>query len=269
MPVVALRAMRELGDPKATAKKVSAIISADPAMTARILRISNSPVFGPRRKISTVTDALVLMGFSAVKGLVITVSTRGIYRHAGLLEQLLWEHSVGCAVAANAIARAAGNYAPDEAFVAGLMHDIGRVVFANVCREDYEALFQHLYNKQLPRSALVDLESRFLGMSHTELGKAVVERWGLAQELADVACYHHVKTLEELSALDNACPVAIVGLADAVCLHLGIGMREPDSSVPLYNSIFAEHLGLSDERIAEILEQTLETFEAEKATFNL
>ncbi|MCX7012417.1 MAG: HDOD domain-containing protein [Candidatus Sumerlaeota bacterium] len=269
MPVVAMRVMRELADPRTTAKKISDIISVDQAMTSRVLRIANSPVFGVRRKITTVADALVLMGFSAMKGLVITVSTRGIYRHAGMLEQLLWEHSVGSAVASATIARVAGGWPPDEAFVAGLLHDIGRAVFANLYRKDYEVLFQYLYNHNLPRSALVALEERYFGMSHMDVGKMVVAKWNLPEDILAVVSHHHIKSLEDLKALPKPWPVAVVGLADSACRHLGVGMREPDTSGPLYNSPFAEFLKLSAEQVAGILEQTLELFESEKATFEM
>jgi putative nucleotidyltransferase with HDIG domain len=267
MPVVAMRAMRELGDENTTAARVSNIISVDQSMTSRILRLANSPVIGPKRKITTVSDALVLIGFSAMKGLIIAVSTRGVYKQTGLLEQLLWEHSVGCAVASSAVARAVGGYPPDEAYVAGLMHDIGRAVFANAYRQDYELLFQHIYNNDLPRRMLIDLEQEHFGLSHTDMGKEVVKKWNLSPGLGEAVALHHAQSVDVLENLEDPRLTAIVQVADTMCLHLGLGMRKADTSVALYNSPFAEFLGISTDNLAEILEGVLESFDSEKANF--
>ncbi len=268
MPVVAQRVMKELGNERTTAPKVAELIAMDQAMTSRILRIANSPVFGARKQISTVSQALVVIGFSAMKGLVITVSTRGVYKQAGLLEQLLWEHSIGCAVAATEIARATRAYSPDEAFIGGLMHDIGRAIFASAYRDDYEAMFQYIYNKGLGRSALIELETRYFGITHMQIGEQVALKWNLSQATVEMIGHHHELDGAGLDALKHPEAAAVAGLANIVCQHLGVGMRVPDTEAPLYDSAFSRRLGLNEERIAEILGQTLEMFEHEKATFS-
>ena len=269
MPVVAMRAMRELGDPEASAKAIANTISLDPAMTARLLRIANSPVFGARRKINTVSDALVLIGFSAMKGLIITVSTRGIYRTTGLMEQLLWEHALGCAIAATTIARSAKVCSPDEAFVGGLLHDVGRTALGNSYRSDYEAIFKQAYNEQKNHAFLLQLESERFGITHTQLGEKVIEKWGLPQELRDAVAFHHAATPEEMASAANLGLACTVNLGNIICQHLAIGMRDPDTSIPLYDSPFAVRLKLGSADLARILEEVLETLEREKATFEM
>lgn len=269
MPVVAVRAMRELADPDASAKAIAATISLDPAMTARLLRIANSPVFGARRKINTVSDALVLVGFSAMKGLIITVSTRGIYKCTGLMEQLLWEHALGCAIAANAVARAARNVPPDEAFVGGLLHDVGRTALAHSYRAEYEIMFKRFYNEERPNRDLLRMEHEAFGLSHLDLGEKVIEKWGLSEDLREAAALHHAQKREDLDKAGNPALAATVNLANIICQHLAIGMRTPDTSSALYDSPFAAILGLDESRLAAIMETVLETLETEKSTFEM
>ena len=267
MPAVAMRAMHELGDPNTTAKKVAEIISVDQAITSRLLRIANSPVFGARRKIGAVNDAVVLIGFSAMKGLIVTVSTRGVYKRAGLMEQLLWEHSVGCAVACHTLAGCTGVWTQDEAFVGGLMHDIGRGILANVYREDYELFFKHIYNNKLSRLDLIDLEQRNLGVTHMEIGKAVIQKWRLSPCMEEVVAFHHAASVSEIESCEFPDAIAITALGDLICRHLAIGLREADLTAAVYDSPMAGYLDLTSDKLAEVVETTLETFEVERATF--
>ncbi len=105
MPVVAVKVIELLGDPKMTFKKLSEVIAKDQAVSARILKMSNSSFYAPVRKINSLDQAIVLLGENTLKSLVLAFSLKGISRKFGLVEKMQWEDSMGCAIGARLVAK--------------------------------------------------------------------------------------------------------------------------------------------------------------------
>ena len=131
LPQVAAQVLRLATDPDSTTDELQRVIATDQALTAQILKIANSAMFGMVREVRTLTQAIMTLGFSTIKSVVIASSAKNLYSRGGtgLQERLLWEHALVAALSARAYARGFRSPRMEEAFLGGLMHDIGKSVF--------------------------------------------------------------------------------------------------------------------------------------------
>lgn len=263
MPSVAEKVLRLVSDPDTTALDLQKVILVDQAMTARILKLANSVFYGSIRKVQTVSDAIKVMGFNTLKSIVLMASSRENYKQFGLTEQMLWEHSLGAAVAAGIIAREARLRNPEEAFVGGLLHDIGKVVMNNSDPQKFADVMQKVYNEQLSFRVA---EWEFYGFSHVDVGALVIRKWKLS-ECLEMAVKHQYEP-ESLLA-DPYCMqlTAIINLADQFCLKLGIGHREPVSDLPLDREESVGILKMDPAGLQELLEKVALAYEEERGCF--
>lgn len=264
VPMVALRILRIIDSPTADVKEVQEAILADQSLAARVLRMANSSYYGVRRNIDTVTDAVVTLGFSTLKNLVLAVSTREVYKRFGLLEQKLWEHSIGVSAASAVIAREVGFHQIEEASVAGLLHDVGKVVMNNAHPEKFLALTEMVYNENVTFDMR---ETTIFGYGHAEVGGLLAQKWGFPKILCEAIRRHHFfRSFNDLSDLDEASATlcCIIVLADALCVRLGIGYRTPMENLPLRDKECIRMLGIRNERAAELTDAVKEAFILER-----
>ncbi len=263
VPAVALKIIQIANDPNTSAKELTRVIQSDQNLTSTVLRISNSAFFGRGKKIETLSMAVVFLGFSAIKNIAIAASTKSIRRRFDLTEKLLWEHSVGVALLSNQLAKKAGFNKPEEAFIAGLLHDIGKIVLYNSKPDEYREVMKQFYNKKIP---FMETEKEIFGFTHTDVSVFLVEKWQLPFTLATAINYHH--NVEEVPDDSFLKPLTyIVALADKVSYRLGIGAREPDESIDLVNDKIADYLNIEGNFWEVFLQEFPEMFEAEKSLF--
>ena len=131
MPVVATKIMHLLGDIDVSVQDIANVISHDQAITAKVLQVANSPFYYLSRKIQNIKQAIVIMGLSGIKSIILAISTRNVYKQPGLLQKLGWDHSIGAALGSFLIAKHTRVISGDDAFVGGLLHDIGKPVMRN------------------------------------------------------------------------------------------------------------------------------------------
>ena len=182
LPTVALATHKETGKPNANAASVGALVATDPALTARVLRLANSPFYGNARQVSAVNDAVVLLGMKGVRNLCLLAGTypwlQGALPAYGLAPGALLSHSLASAIGARAVAERTG-LDPDSAFTAGLLHDLGKV-----------ALSIWLKPADGPIRSRED-ERRVLGFDHAQAGGELARRWNLPLDLVGaIACHH-------------------------------------------------------------------------------
>src|SRR5208337_5340498 len=139
IPAVAKRLLELVANPAVTLTEISHFISSDPVLTARVLRMVNSPVYGFPGRISSVNQAVLLLGLNVVKGLLFGVTVFDLMQKTMIG---LWEHSLGCAIVSRLVAKKKGLKEPEEASVHGLLHDIGKVILVLQFPEEYEAVLK-------------------------------------------------------------------------------------------------------------------------------
>lgn len=193
---VASKILVMIDQPNVTAGQLGSIIEQDQALTARLLRIANSPYYGFPRQISTIELAIVLLGFDAVKEIVLTFLLHSLTAkvHSTILDTLqFWQYSVFCAVTARFLSRRFGYRVSSEAFVTALLHDIGVLVLASVAPEEYLKVREKQKNLGL---SLVDAESAILGATHATIGGWIARRWNLPDALVHAIEQHHSRPPE-------------------------------------------------------------------------
>lgn len=268
MPFIVTKLISLLADPDVSTKTLSNIIAGDSAITSKILQVANSPFFGCSKKINSLSEAIVIMGFNAIKSIVITYSTRKVFKREGLLEHLLWDHSIGAAIASNLIAKTTKKAKPEEAFIGGLLHDIGKDVMNNFNRPKYEEVMKRVYNEQVD---FIEVENEIFGFSHLEAGLLAVLKWKLSQLFEIVVQYHHnneeIKEMKEISEEDKNF-LSIVSLGNLFCIKKGIGRKKEKEGFNIADLPPAQDLGLKEASIENLLLQFENLYQDEKGLFN-
>ncbi|MCB9853742.1 MAG: HDOD domain-containing protein [Phycisphaerales bacterium] len=259
-PAVATRIVTACENANLCAEGIASIISEDPALAARILRVANSPFYGAAGKITQISRAVVRLGTIAVRNLVIGMCTNdafGASRESVSSHGVLWRHSVASAVAAETIAVRVGFKPAEEAFLAGLLHDIGQLAIAKIVPADFERILAAASGS----ADLLAVERSVINTDHTKLGVRILSRWGLPAALCDITGDHHDAT-DAVIGGDRRL-LAITMLADIYAELMGFGL---DIQSNRANSLAqtSQYLGLSpsDERtiLGTLAQRTDEAF---------
>lgn len=269
MPVVAQKVMHMLGDSRTTNVQLGETLASDQSLASRILQMANSPFFGTRKKISSISGAVFVLGHSALRSLIITACTKGLFKNPGLMEEKLWEHSLGSAIAAREIATACNRMDPDEAFISGLLHDIGKPIFVSAYPAEYRAIFTKVYESNLTMEENIALEKEEFGYDHCEVGSRVLTAWRLPTMYARAARRHHTDNLQLISGDDNPEVLAVVAQANRIAMRVGLGRPEPDKRVDVIETNANVYLNLNREKVLQIVEKTLKTYKEARDQFNL
>lgn len=268
VPMVALKVLRLVNDPNTEIEALQSAIIADQSLSARVLRIANSVYYGSRRNIDTVSDAIIMTGFSTIKNIVLAAATKDVYKKFGLLEQKLWEHSIGVSVAASILAQEVGGLSTEEATVAGLLHDVGKVVMNNSQPERFGVLTEMVYNDRI---AYFQKEREVFGFGHAEVGSLFAQRWEFPDGLVDIIRRHHYEHHDDLMDMEPARRMlcTVIALADALCVRLGVGYQGPMTDLVLKDAECRDILKISDDRYAEIIEEFKEAYVLEKISYQM
>ncbi len=266
LPTVARKAIDVLNNANCAIDDLSDIIEKDQTIAARILKISNSALYGLRQEVTSLQHAMMVLGFKTIRSLVLTATTRSLYKKFGITEKMMWDHSVAVAIAAKLISRDLGSDVEEVAFVGGLMHDLGKVILNNETPDEFAQVMMNIYNDN---SDSITAEKEVYGFDHTEIGAGVVQKWKFAPILIEVIGKHHLHTcsLDEIDDSFQAKTIACVNLADSICRFLGLGFRTPDESVALNDLLSTQYLGISSDKIETLLVEVKETFMSEKSAF--
>lgn len=264
MPIVATKVLQLVESGKADAAEIARAISADPAVSARVLKISNSTFYGCRRKIQTLSEAVVVLGHNTIKGLAVAASVKEIYRPAGLIENMLWEHSFGSALAAQIIAGYAPHTSADEAFLAGLFHDLGKIIMNLRERDKFRQLIERCYNDML---MFEEVEGSVFPYTHAELGGYVLEKWNLPDSLISAVMLHHTFAFPEEEEVYQRNLTAVASLADRICIKLGIGTRGACEELDLNETEAAKILGFDEDTLDRIMKSVWEHYQKDKGFF--
>jgi HD-like signal output (HDOD) protein len=234
LPSTAAEALQLIDNPRTSAGMLGRIIERDQALAARVLKIANSPFYGFPREISTIDLASVVLGFDAIKETILSLVIQGVFAHTRsphLDIQDFWKYSIFCGSAARFLARRLGYRVAGEAFVAGLMHDIGVLIIAQFFPRELDAIRQE---QSLRGLSLVEAEHKVLAATHCEIGAWLAERWNLPQQLINAIALHHITPL---NAAQTIAPAQTTGAETTA------GDTEPLTSIVALTEWFAGHLG--------------------------
>ncbi|MDP1653514.1 MAG: HDOD domain-containing protein [Rhodocyclaceae bacterium] len=252
LPKITARLLNTLDSPDSSSKDIAAIVEAEPALAARLLKLANSSFYGQRGQISTVNTAVVVLGSKTIRSLALTVWThtlRAQARNTGEMAMLapLLAHGLAAGVAARMLAERTRRALGEDAFMAGLLHDIGRVALVAQLGMGYRTrILDPALHEGVP---LHEKESATLGFDHRALGAALMTSWALPSFLIDVAEKHHDSGIVP----GDQFFVAATALADNYSTRLGFNLA-PGLPRPEQEEL-AVFFGLADqEAVAEFLE---------------
>ena len=220
LPQTTVFLIRLLNQPESTVDDLTDVLEQDQALSARMLRVANSAYYGLPRQVTSLREAVVMLGRNTLRGLVFTASVMGVLGRQvtgySLGQGDLWRHSISTAQAARFLADRAGVH-PDEAYVAGLLHDIGKIVLDQYMQEEFGEAMDLTRERGVPFD---EAERRVFGVDHAEIGGALAEHWDLPSMLVEAIRYHH----RPLEAGVAPALTAAIHVADIVCLELGVGL---------------------------------------------
>lgn len=205
-------------DPEAPAARISELVQKDLGLTAKLLRLANSAYYAFPNRIGSVQLAVSLLGMNEVRNIVLSTTVVGMFKSIKgapfLSFRELWVHSVNCAVAARTIALQVADLNPEEAFVGGLLHDVGMIILADKLREDIEKIVQLAKKEDL---SFVEAERQYWEHTHARIGGVLARKWKLPKDVAQAAEQHHFFSPDSASF-----PLtAVVHLADSLCIERG------------------------------------------------
>ncbi|MBS0395301.1 MAG: HDOD domain-containing protein [Proteobacteria bacterium] len=266
LPEVVIRINQLVDDPRSSAEDIGRAVAQDPALTARLLALANSAMFGMQRKVDTVGRAIAVLGTRQVRDLTLGLSAARAFN--GIPNDLVsmgsfWHHSVLCAVAARALAGSCVRGRPESSFVAGLLHDVGQLVLFNkLPAEERRALLMTIDAPNEPDLHLC--EQQILGFDHARVGGALARRWRLPASLVEAIEFHHAPARASEFPLD----VAIVHLANSTAVLAEVESDEFEDAPPI-EPVAYEITGLKPSRVLEVAAEARGAVDEVKALFQM
>lgn len=250
LPAVAAKVLEILKDPDADLTALVSIIEKDQALTAKILRVSNSAYYGLVRRISTVKDAVVTLGLNNMRNQVLALSAYSLMQGPAsgyaLEAGSLWDHSLCTGLCAEHLADTLGYKSiKDEVFIGGLLHDIGKTILSYYVSARFSNILERV--DQLGQT-FVEAERAELGFDHAEVGARVALRWNLPESLVSMIGDHHKPDLKSV----NAARVCLVHVADAIASMLGVGIGV-DTLEKRLREEAAQLIGLTDHAVQDAM----------------
>ena len=231
LPAIVSKLIQVVNSPDTSAEDAARLIQKDPALTTKMLRLANSAFYGIPRSISSVSSAVVILGFNTIRSLVLSASVMKMFSSSNrpaIDKDRFWKHSIVCAMAAKTITRQNINIRmmdPESAFCAGILHDIGKLIFSEFAREDYSEVYNFARSSGI---SLYEAEKRTLGITHSEIGRILADKWALPLDLEYALVFHH-DPMQADSLVDL---VTTVHLADILTHQAGVGLWDNEPIVP-------------------------------------
>jgi HD-like signal output (HDOD) protein len=265
LPEVTVQVIKIVEDPKSSAGQLHAIVSHDPALVARVLKVVNSSFYGLPGQVASIERAIVLLGLNGVKNLAVAASLGQMFRGVKLCEQFgardLWTHCIAVAVAARELANRLSLPVADEAFLAGMIHDVGILAQLQLWPEKIRKVCEEAQQKQGSED-FCEIERRVIGLDHQQLGRGLAQRWRFPHSCQEVAGDHHHPSGNNKSGH----LVGLVHIADVLCCQMkqGFYLTAMGQSV---GEVELNSIGLQQAVYDEVVQQLPEKFAQAEALF--
>ena len=247
-----------VNSPDTSADDAAGLIEKDPALTSKMLRLANSAFYGIPRSISSVSSAVVILGFNTIRSLVLSASVMKMFSSgkAAFDKDRFWRHSVVTAMCARAIVRhfiSIKMMDPESAFCAGILHDIGKLIFNEYMYKEYMTAIELAHVRSIP---LLEAENVVLGINHAEVGRILSDKWALPLDLEYCLVYHHAP--QDADGINDL--VTTIHLADQMAHGMGSNLWDGEVHTEEWSGC-RELLRMSDpdyDRIVSNLSDSLE-----------
>ena len=250
-------------DPQVTAKDLNKVISLDPVLVGRVLKLVNSAYYGLRNKVTSLVTAIIMLGINTIKNLALSTAVLGNVQKDSSFKALdvngFWRHSIGVGVTSKLIGAKIGITLnrQEEFFIGGLLHDIGKIPINVLFEEDY---LKAIHQADFEKTQLIDMESKIIGITHAEVGKMIAEKWRLTGETYECILHHHDPNM---ASEENFKLVASVSIANAFCNVNQIGFSG-NRYAKKNDDYILSSVGVTEEYLDEIFETI--SAEIEKAS---
>lgn len=262
IPQTAQKALALTRDPDVSASVLARVIETDQVLAAHVLRWANSAYYGMESKIVTVQQAIVVLGINSINELIMTHSISDQLNKAMPGYELrrgdLWHHALGTAIGAKLISKEHHLKFDEEAYFAGLLCDIGKLIFEKLLRET------NIHEYQWKHRSFLELERAAFGMDHARLGSEIARLWQLPENLVNAIAYHHEPRLAE----EHALLASTIHIADISMMILGIGVGIDGLSYPLDEEAL-KRLNMTGDDLIHLVEKILEELTKAKELINL
>lgn len=250
LPSIVFSMNEALMSPHTSAREVARVLSSDPAVVSRLLALANSAYYGLGQRVTTVTHAVMVLGFNTVRNVVLAAT---IFRSLGAVsprgafdQHRFWKHSIACGTLSRILARRRGESHAEEMFILGLLHDVGKLVIAAWLSEDAARIRARVDEG----ARLHEAESEVLETTHADVGAALLERWRLPRLYVEAVRHHHTPSL----AGEHRAATAVVHVADylvdAVCLT-----SAPGDTIPVLSREAWSHVDLRVESLPQLFDE--------------
>jgi len=256
LPTVVLELLASMDQEDVNIDTLTSKIGQDQALTAKTLRLANSSFYGMAKQVSTIHEAIAILGFRTVRSLAATAALIGTF--AGRTPTSFnvvpfWRHSIAAAVCARELATHL-DLNQEQAYIAGLLHDIGRLVLVTQFQPNYEATMAH---RSQFDCGLLDAEQAVLGIDHAAVGLGLTRHWKFPDAVTQAIGAHHASTSLDLQ------PLSLVVMASDVIAHaLDLSMDDDDAVAPVPTDLW-QQLGLDQQVLLKVLASTEKQFEGE------
>jgi putative nucleotidyltransferase with HDIG domain len=265
LPTILLEVSRLLQNPDATSQQLARLIKKDQSITAKILRLVNSAFYGCQSRISDVNSAVMVMGFNTVRNAIMSISVIKAFADIKDMEQFkvedFWFHALSVAITSRHMALQCHKKVADESFVAGLLHDIGKVILSQWFRDLFVDIWKLARETGIP---FIQAENALSPLNHAQIGSHLAKKWKLPSDFAETIRWHHSPhAVKEVRAVST-----IVAVADAIVNRdrVAIDVATKGMFEGANNDLtfaLAEHTKTVDEwhpRLEDSIEEAVEVF---------
>ena len=251
MPATAAKLLPLLDNSDSTASEIESIVKYDPGLTANILKLTNSAYFGIPTRVSSVKQAIVLLGWKRLLQLVMTICMSPLMKKTipgyDLRSGELWRHSIAVSVAAEILVKSLNISDADEVFTAALLHDVGKLILGGFVKKDLEQI-----ESMVTKGITFDVaESMVLGTNHAEIGGHILQKWSFPAALVNAVQWHH-----DPESCEKSCTLSdIVHVANTLGLMTGFGNGEEGHIIEPFGPV-ADRLGLKADELEAMAQQT-------------
>jgi len=263
IPTVMMEITKLLEKPAVSTSELAKVIGKDQAITSKVLAIANSPFYGLPRKVSTIDFAILIIGFQDMKNIVTALSMMEAFKNKtdkNLNQKEFWMHSIMTGLASKKIAEDLGYRSGSEAFVAGLIHDLGIPVLHKYFHTNFLVICEKVNTAKM---RFIEAEMEVLGLTHQEIGRYLALKWNFPPVLCDTILSHHIPG----NSIENKFLTSIVHIADYATQRLQVGNFYWDTDYQIDDSIFDTLEFSNIEHLNQFIDKYRELFINESAAF--